>query len=117
MPDWGTLAAVITGLVGIYLAVSTRRKNEGDAALSITKATQALLKPLNDKIAKQDEEIAGLRFQIEQQVLLLRQTGEELSEVRQRVVEQGKGIDLLTAQIESLGHKPVWKKPRKGANG
>jgi hypothetical protein len=62
MPDWlqilSSLGSLMIAGTGLYIAVSTRRKNEGDAALSISSAAEKT-------VALKEKDILALNAKID----------------------------------------------------
>ncbi len=87
--------ALIVGVIGFFAG---RKKNDGDAAQSISnaasKAVENLLKPLTDRVAV-------LEDKVKKQDLKLERYG-------QRVIVLMRGIEQLMTQITRLGHVPEW---------
>src|SRR5574340_1156896 len=90
-----TIGMVIIGGIGYFTG---RRKNDGDAAQSISNAAsnavEGLLKPLTEKVEE-------LRREVEKQKRLNKRFAE-------RIIVLMRGIERLMAQIIRLGHVPEW---------
>ena len=93
--DAGLIATFVTALAGLLIAAANWRKTHAETeqtAADIGNATTAavllLLKPLNERVAALESEVATLR---------------------QRVASFRRGVRLLCAQIAELGHVPVWQ--------
>lgn len=84
----GTIVAILTGVAGLVVALSTRRKNYADASAAVTQAATQLVKPLSERVAALEGEVATLR---------------------KRVAEFRRGVRLLCGQVTELGGVPVWQ--------
>lgn len=92
--DIATIVAVLTGITSLVVSLSTRRKNQADAASAVTDAAMKLVMPLSDRVAALEGEVATLR---------------------KRVAEFRRGVRLLCEQISDLGGAPVWQEPDNDA--
>lgn len=79
--DAGAIIAVITALASLGVALSSRRKNDADAAAAVTEATMSLLDPLNRRVSVLEDQVGRLR----------------------------RGIRRLCTQIRELGDEPCWQ--------
>ena len=89
--DWALLissiGALVTALVGIGIAVSTRRKNQGDVTLTITQAAENI-------VAMREKDIAELKAEI-------RDREADVALLKQKVLDRDQGIEALNVQIEA----------------
>lgn len=82
------LAGILSGVVSSSLTNrAQRRKNDADAAESLSQAAANLIEPLNQRIDALEAEV---------------------SDLRNKLVELLGGIKKLIEQIRALGHDPVW---------
>jgi len=92
----GVIGSVIIGLIGY---VTGRKKNDADAAKSISdaasNAVDKLLGPLTDKVEQLECE--------------LRKQGRLNQRYAERIIYLMRGIERLVSQITRLGHAPEWK--------
>jgi membrane peptidoglycan carboxypeptidase len=88
--DPATVVAVITALAGLIVALSTRRKADAEINRVTTDAVLSLIKPLNERVAALEGEVATLR---------------------QRVAEFRRGVQILCEQVRQLGAEPLWEPP------
>lgn len=85
-----TVGAVITALAGLIVALSTRRRTDAEIGKVTTEAVLCLIKPLNERVAALEGEVATLRS---------------------RVAEFRRGVRILCGQVRQLGAEPLWEPP------
>ena len=90
------------GIIGIATAVAAYRKAGMDEAQVLANTALHLVEPLNRRLTKLEAEIETLR----EENRVLRLQIHEL-QVENRLLRDG--VKRLAAQVESLGHKPVWR--------
>lgn len=93
--DAGLIVAFVTALAGLLIAAANWRKahaeterTASDIGNATTAAVLLLLKPLNERVAALECEVATLRH---------------------RVAEFRRGVKLLCGQLTTLGATPVWQ--------
>lgn len=87
----GVVGIVIGGLI-VYFG--GRRKNNADAAESITNAAKTLLEPLTKRVLELEEKV--------------KLQDKKLERYGQRIITLMRGIERLVLQITRLGHVPEW---------
>lgn len=87
----GAVGVVIVGIVGFFAG---RRKNNADAAESISNAAKTLLEPLTRRIEELEEKV--------------QRQDRRLDRYGQRIITLMRGIERLVLQITRLGHVPDW---------
>lgn len=93
-----TIIAASAGVLsGVIAAKAGRKKNDADAASSITEAAMSLVEPLTKRV----EVLETGRVEAEKELKILR----PLPELVKRLMA---GIDKLIEQIRCLGHEPIW---------
>ena len=93
--DPATVVAIITALAGLAVALSTRRKTDAEIGKVTTEAVLCLIKPLNERVAALEGEVAALR---------------------KRVAEFRRGVRILCGQVRQLGAEPLWEPPIDGGD-
>ena len=90
--DPATVVAIITALAGLTVALATRRKSEAETYKATTEAVVILIRPLSERVAALEGEVATLR---------------------RRVAEFRRGVRILCGQVRQLGAEPLWE-PTEG---
>lgn len=93
-----TLALAVSSLV---VGLSSRKKNNADAAAVLSTATVGLLEPLNARIATLASEMASLKTRV--QTL----TNQNISQAAQ-IADLTQGVGILIGQLEKAGIKPEY---------
>jgi hypothetical protein len=88
--DPATVVAIITALAGLAVALATRRKTDAETAKASTEAVLILIRPLSERVAALEGEVATLRS---------------------RVAEFRRGVRILCGQVRQLGAEPLWEPP------
>jgi hypothetical protein len=93
--DPATVVAIITALAGLAVALATRRKTDAETAKASTEAVLILIRPLSERVAALEGEVATLRS---------------------RVAEFRRGVRILCGQVRQLGAEPLWEPPMDGGD-
>lgn len=86
---------------------SEARRDNGDAAESVSNAARALIEPLTKRIADLETITKDQAKQIFDLTKRTREQGFEITELR-------AGVAILTNQIVALGHQPIYKPSPRG---
>lgn len=100
------VAAIITALVGIGIAVTTKSKLKNEAAETISKAAISLIKPLEDRVEKMQIELTEATNKIK----LLKTN---ITTLQKGNTELKAGILILTRQVIALGQSPKYEIPKE----
>ena len=102
---------IVTGVIGVltvtvsYMVARQQRgklqaeadESEASATETITDTALKLIKPLQDRIDRQDRRIKELRAQANKN--------------RERIIHLEQGVAILRAQVIELGGEPQWPSP------
>lgn len=120
------IMALIAASPGVYAIWRGRQKEKADVAKIITEAAGDLITEYKEKldslerlVAKQQEEIRCLESQVDKQTKEIARQSIEIKNQKDRIQvletersEILEGVWALTAQVRTLGQKPVWE-PRR----
>lgn len=94
------LAGTLLG--GLIVYITSRRKNDADAANAVIDAAVSLIDPLKTRLGELEERVSSQ----EKEVSKLRR---QLIRYGDRVIVLMRGIAVLIKQIGDLGEKPCWE--------
>lgn len=103
--EWTALIMAAIALAGVAIqfwkAWSEKRRDDSDAAESISFAAKSLIEPLRKRV----DELEATTLRQEAEIsALTRQTKEQ----KQEITELRAGVMLLTNQIVALGQRPIY---------
>jgi len=107
-----TLLAGGSGIAGIIVALSAKKKNKADASGVIEKAASSLVEQYRKDNATIRANYDDLKLSMEQCVIEIDELKKKLARFEARHSKLLDAIDRLVHQIRSLNHRPVC-----GANG
>ena len=112
--DGATLAALLTALTGVFVALASRRRtraeaevDEAGAAETLTRSALALVDPLRSQVAH----LQAVHAAVEAELVALRREVGRLAEENARLA---LGVQRLRHQVQSLGQSPVFTPAEKG---
>src|SRR3990167_2028654 len=97
-----SITAIIVAIIGAYVSLSSRRKNNAEADSSIVSAANSLIEPLKKRVS----ELETLTGNQEKKINELEDT---TTSQHFEIAELRAGVNLLTPQIVSLGQQPLYK--------
>ncbi len=103
--EWTALIMAAIALAGVAIqfwkARSEKRRDDGDAAESISSAAKSLIEPLRKRV----DELEAMTARQEAAIVTLTK---KTQEQQQEITELRAGVMLLTTQIVALGQKPIY---------
>lgn len=117
------IVAIVAASPGIYAIWRGRQKERADVAKIITEAAGDLVKEYKERldslerlVIQQQEEIRCLESQVANQTEKVAKQSVDIEKQQERIEALEKerleildGVRSLTAQVRTLGQKPVWE--------
>lgn len=102
------LVAILTGITGILLALTNRRKLKADAANAITESAVVLVVPLKNEIMELRDTNSNLQDKLESKEKTIRRQNRRIDTLTEELSLNHEGSLRLVKQIEELDEKPVY---------
>lgn len=102
LPDWSIILAIVSALTAFYAAMTARKESDAKAEASVSGAALELVQALKVEMAEvkvDNSKMKGEMDTLRDRVACLESEREELL----------AGITMLCHQLESVGHRPVWR--------
>lgn len=106
LPEWVYLlsaaAAIITAVSALFVSVSTRQKNRGDAAHAISQAAQDIVEIREKDIAELRKESSEKEEELKNLKRVVEDRGTKIAELNSKVEAREQDIEALRSKIDDL---------------
>ena len=103
--------AIFVAIVGsgamstVVASVAQRRRNSAETDHTVVDAAMSIVNPLREELEKLREEFELEEAACQEQINALKKQTEQNC---QELIALRRGVNILSNQVEALGHDPLW---------